>query len=198
MEIAGIVSLAALGVVIASLGYLHLAPSGLSPLRNAVSQYGVSAYRAGYRVATIAFAAAGVALAVGIGKAVSGLGTVIAALVVFAAARALISWFPMDVPGSERTTTGQVHGLLAIVAFLAISFAAIELGRDLGRAVKWHALGPLSSGLGYAMLAALLVMAFARTSPAVRNSFGLIERLFYVLAISWSVVFALACAARIR
>ena len=39
--LAGVIALVALGTVIASLGYLHLAPTGLSPVRNAVSQSGL-------------------------------------------------------------------------------------------------------------------------------------------------------------
>jgi len=100
-------------------------PTGLSPVRNAVSQYGITPFRAGYRVATIAFAAAGIALAAGIGLALgSGGRPVVVLLVIFAIARAAISWFPMDVPGSERTSTGQMHGLLAIGAFAAATGAA--------------------------------------------------------------------------
>jgi len=59
MAAAGLIALLALAVTAASLGYLHLAPTGLSPVRNAVSQYGITPFRAGYRVATIAFGAAG-------------------------------------------------------------------------------------------------------------------------------------------
>jgi hypothetical protein len=58
VTVAGMIALAALAVTVASLGYLHLAPTGLSPIRNAVSQYGITPFRTGYRAATIAFAVA--------------------------------------------------------------------------------------------------------------------------------------------
>ena len=51
-QVAGAVPLLALAVVVASLVYLHIEPTGLSPLRNAVSQYGITSFKAGYRVAT--------------------------------------------------------------------------------------------------------------------------------------------------
>ena len=61
MTAAGVTALLALAVTVASLGYLHFAPTGLSPVRNAVSQYGITPFRAGYRVATLAaFRLAGV------------------------------------------------------------------------------------------------------------------------------------------
>jgi hypothetical protein len=69
---AGVIALLALAVTVASLGWLHVEPTGLSPVRKAVSQYGITPFRVGYRVATIAFAAAGIALAVGISRAARG------------------------------------------------------------------------------------------------------------------------------
>jgi hypothetical protein len=97
-QVAGVIALVALAAVVASLGYLHLEPTGLSPVRNAVSQYGITTFRAGYRVATIAFGVAGTALAVGVDEAVSGDGrkAVVALLVLFSIARGAISWFPID------------------------------------------------------------------------------------------------------
>jgi hypothetical protein len=130
MAAAGLTALLALAVTAASLGYLHLAPTGLSPVRNAVSQYGITSFRTGYRVATISFGAAGVALAAGIGLAIGGRGeTVVALLIVFAIARAAISWFPMDAPGADRTPTGQMHGMLAIGALRLRDAGCLQAGR---------------------------------------------------------------------
>jgi len=207
VEAAGVIALIALAAVVGSLAYLNLAPTGLSPIRDPVSQYGITAYRGGYRVATIAFAVAGVALAIGIQR--RGLGsvmTVIALLVVFSVARLLISWFPMDAPGTERTQTGQIHGLLALLAFGSVAFCALDLGRKisqlqggaLGYRPAWHALAPVSTGLGWAMIVVLLTMGLSRAQPVLRVRFGLIERGFYVLAIAWFLVFAVASAANVH
>lgn len=90
---------AGLTVGLAALVLLHVLPTGLSPLRNVVSQYGISEYRAGYRVQTLAYAVA----AIGIATLPGSVGVVVALCAIFAAARALISWFPMDAPGATRT-----------------------------------------------------------------------------------------------
>jgi hypothetical protein len=177
--LAGVIALVALGAVIVSLGYLHVAPTGLSPVRNAVSQYGITPFRAGYRVATIAFAVAALGLALGLHRAIT---------------RALISWFPMDAPGTPRTTTGRQHGLLAIAAFIAATIAAFRLGSALSGGARWHSLAPVSTALGGAMLACLLAIVVARRVPAVHERFGAIERGFYLAAIAWFAVFSLACA----
>jgi Protein of unknown function (DUF998) len=193
---AGVVALAALAAVVASLMYLHLEPTGLSPVRNAVSQYGISDFKAGYRAATIAFAVAGLALAAGLHRELSGHGArlVVLLLVVFALARAAISWYPMDAPGAARTSTGSTHGVLAIVAFGGATAAAFKLGSVLSDGAHWHSLAPVSVALGWAMIACLLGMALARSVPSVRARFGAIERGFYLSAIAWFVVFAVACA----
>ena len=206
MEAAGLIALIALATVVGSLAYLHLAPTGLSPIRDPVSRSGITAYRGGYRVATIAFAVAGVALAIGIQR--RGLGsvaTVIALLVIFSVARLLISWFPMDAPGTERTQTGQIHGLLALLTFGSVAFCALDLGRKisqqqggaLGYRPAWDGLAPVSTGLGWAMIVVLLAMGLSRAQPVLRVRFGLIERGFYALAIGWFLVFGVASAANV-
>lgn len=200
ISVAGVIALLALAAVLASLSYLHLVPTGLSPVRNAVSQYGITTFRAGYRVATIAFGVAGIALAVGVDRAVSGHGRalVVVLLLVFAIARGAISWFPMDAPGADRTSTGRGHGLLAIVAFGSATVAAFKLADVLSRQDTWHFLAPVSNALGFVMAACLIGLVLARSAPAVRARFGAIERGFYLAAIAWFAVFAFACAANIR
>ena len=186
-------------MTVASLAWLHVQRNGLSAVRNAVSEYGITPFRSSYRVATVAFGIAGVALAIGVDRAIKGHGHagVVALLVVFAAARGAISWFPMDAPDAPRTSTGAIHVLLAFVAFLSIAGAAIWLGAILPNVTRWHSLGPASTVLGYAMAACLVTFGWSRSIPALRVRFG-IERGFYVFAIAWTALFAFACAANLH
>jgi hypothetical protein len=199
MTAAGIIALVALAATVASLVWLHLQSAKLSPIRDPVSQYGITGFRAGYRAATVAFGAAGLALAVGISEALGarGLAAVIL-LVVFAITRGVISWFPMDAPGMKWTRTGWTHFVLAFVAFASVLAAASVLGAVLSNPGTWHALAPISAALGYAMTACLAPFGLAQTVPALRARFGAIERGFYLFAITWCAVFAVACAAGIR
>lgn len=195
MVIAGVISLVALAAVVGSLGWLHLVPTRLSPVRDPVSQYGISAYRGGYRAATIAFAVAALALAAGVDQATGAgrRGALVALLVVFSVARAAISWFPMDAPGAPRTATGRVHWLLAVAAFGSATAAAFRLA-GLSRGTRWHSLAAVSSALAWAMLACLIAMTVSRSHPFIRARFGAVERGFYLCAIAWFAVFAAACA----
>jgi hypothetical protein len=52
--------------------------------------------------------------------------------------------------------------------------------------------------LGYAQTACLAMAGLAQTVPALRARFGAIERGFYLFAITWCAVFAVACAASVR
>jgi len=200
MVVSGVLGLIALGVVLASLVYLHVAPTGLSPLRNAVSQYGITAYRTGYRIAAIAFGVAGIAVAAGIEQAEASHEptAVLVLLAIFALSRGAISWYPMDAPGTPQTATGRAHGRLAVAAFVSVGAAAFELGRVLSQQQLWHGLAATSTGLGWVMLALLLAMALGRSQPVLRANFGLVERAFYVSAIAWFTVFAVACALRVQ
>ncbi|HEY0871076.1 MAG TPA: DUF998 domain-containing protein, partial [Acidothermaceae bacterium] len=109
--VAGVTCLAATGIGVVAIAVLHVLPTGLSPAHSAVSQYGITRYRLGYRVQTIAFAVAGGAAAAGLAEAVPGRApALIALLTVFVVARAIISWYPMDEPGGEPTNHGRMHG----------------------------------------------------------------------------------------
>ena len=129
MTAAGIIALFGFAVTVASLVWLHLQPTKLSSARDPVSEYGITSFRAGYRVATISFAAAGLAVAAGISQALGGRAlAVVILLVVFAITRAGISWFPMDPPGAKWTRTGWMHFVLAFAAFASVLAAASVLG----------------------------------------------------------------------
>jgi Protein of unknown function (DUF998) len=195
VEIAGAVALAGVAGAVCALTYLHVAPTGLSPVRNAVSQYGISPYRLGYRLMTISMAVSGAAVAIALVAAhVEGIATVVTLLAVFAIARLVISWFPMDQPGTERTSTGSAHGLLAIATFVSASIAAIRLCRALQTDAAWSTIAGVSRGLGWAMSACIVLMVLSRGSPELRRGFGAVERLLYVAIISWLVVLGVAAA----
>jgi hypothetical protein len=183
----GWLDLAGLTAAVVSLTYLHLAPTGLSPLRNAVSQFGITEYRAGYRAATVALAVAGLGAAIGLDKSLheGGIGVVVALLVVFAVARAIISWFPMDEPGGPRTPTGHNHGVIAIVTFGSATLAALRLGQVLSGGAQWHWLSPWSTVFGVAMALLVIGMASARRNRGLRGYFGLVERGLYLAIIAW-------------
>jgi hypothetical protein len=99
----------------------------------------------------------------------------------------------MDAPAAPRTSTGRAHGLLATAAFGGATIAAFKLAAVLRAGHRWHALAPVSTALGVAMAISLAGLIVSRSHPALRARFGAIERGFYVSAIAWFAVFAVAC-----
>jgi Protein of unknown function (DUF998) len=178
--VTGVVGLAGVVGAVASLLALHLLPTGLSPLRNAVSQYGISDYRLGYRIATICTGVAGIAVATGVASEVRGQRTVVVALLVaFGTSRLVISWFPMDTPGTPATVTGRRHGLLAVIAFTSVTLASLRLPGALSASHQWSGVVPGLRAVGWYLVATVIAMVTARRTD-LRQYFGAVERGFYV------------------
>ena len=183
-----VVALAAASLVftagcIGCLVYLHLSPTGYSPLRNAVSEYGVGPYADWYRLQAACAGTAAILLAGAIAKDLHPTPRrVISLLLVFAVARIAIGRFPTDLIGAtERTRTGGIHVLLALAAFGSASWAAVALKPP------QHGL-PL---LGWAMAVCAVGTGLAlRRVPTLRPWAGLIDRGFYVALLAWLILVA--------
>jgi len=171
---------------------LHALPTGLSPVRNPVSQYGITRYRTGYRVQTIAYGVAGLGAAIGISTLPVASAVVVGFCGLFAVARTAISWFPMDVPGGDRTRTGRRHGLLAICAFGAVGIAAAKLPNLVDHGHLHPAIAAASGVLALVMVASFVAMGIERRARAAY--FGLIERAFYGAMTAWLLVVAVLLA----
>jgi hypothetical protein len=190
--LAGIVAIVGVAVTVASLVYLHVVPTGLSPIRNAVSEYGISPYRRWYRVATIALGIAGLATAVSLHTALVGTLRAVVLLIVFGAARLVISWSPMDAIGSPRTRHGRLHNLLAIAAFGSATAAGFLAAGPIASDSQWSAYSLAAAIFTWIMAAGGLgVILSVRLAP-IRRYFGALERTIYVGIIGWITVLAIA------
>lgn len=178
-----------------SLVVVHLLPTGLNPLRDPVSQYGITRYRGWYRAAALSAALAGVGGILFFAQ-VSGVAAVITLilLVVFAAARALIGFFPMDAPGDPRTGTGRLHNILATLAFAPITAAAFVGAGALHDAGAGD-LSTWSTLCGVIMAIGAVGLVLTTRVAGLRNLFGLAERLIYVGFIAWFILLGVAAFA---
>jgi hypothetical protein len=182
--VAGLVLLVGAGVTLVSLIVAHVLPTGVNPLRDPVSQYGITPYRGWYWSAAGGAALAGVGGVLFFAATAGVIATVtVILLVVFASARALIGFFPMDAHGTERTRTGRVHNLLATAAFAAVTAAAFT-GAGVLHDAGFVDQSAWSTGCGIVMAAGTIGILAARvTRPRVL--FGLAERLIYAGFIVW-------------
>lgn len=173
-----VAALALTGCWLAALVFLHVAPTGYSPIRNAVSEYGVGRFAWGYRAQVTFAAAAAACLAVALPARDR---REIVLLAVFAAARVAIAAFPTDLLGSvRRSRTGGIHLLLAAIAFGTICWCASALSRH----------GGGQPVLGRIAAAGALGTMVAVRIPGLRPVLGLLERVFYAAIIAWFVVVA--------
>lgn len=109
-------------------------------------------------------------------------------LAVLAAARIAVGWFPTDGTASEEPSwRGVVHLLRALVAFAAVSWAAIAL-RTGNHGEPW---------VGWVM-AALAIGTMLSVRISVRPWFGLIERCYYAAMLASLVLVGTAALTRSR
>ncbi len=184
MLIGGVLTLLGLLVAVGALVVLHVLATTLSPVRDAVSHYGITRYASGYRALTIAMAVSGLGGLIGVAVCLRGDALIVVlALAVFVASRAVISWFPMDGPGQLVTPRGAYHLLLAILAFAAILVAAARLGTVLDRTDSWP--DWRGASLPLTVLLAVGMVALVVTRRALPGYFGAGERLYYVGMFAW-------------
>jgi Protein of unknown function (DUF998) len=188
----GVVAIAGVAVALASLVYLQVARTGLSPVKNAVSEYGISPYRVWYRVATIALGIAGLAISVSLSLALHGVLPAVILLIVFAVARLLISWSPMDVVGAQKTRSGRTHNLLAIAAFATATAAGFLAAGPIATTQHWNEFSIATTVFTWIMAVGSVGVILAAAIVSLRRFFGALERIIYVGIIGWLGLLAVA------
>ncbi|MGB0872732.1 MAG: DUF998 domain-containing protein [Solirubrobacterales bacterium] len=168
-----------------SLVAAHLLDRGVNPISDAVSDYGARDYKMLYRLTAFWMGFAGLLTAVMLGDALYPKPTlVILLLLVFAATRGAITLFPVDLPGADETQTGRSHTVLATIAFASFALAAALLPRELSDDPFWTDHLQTMRGLGIVVFATAIGTAITHR-VALKQYFGLVERLFYVAMFAW-------------
>ena len=177
----GLICVATSGAVLVA---LHFLPTGLDPIRYAVSDYGWTAYHLGYRAMVVLQGAGAILIAVGLGQETDVLS--LGWLYVYGAVRILISGFMTDREPEgmfSLTRTGRIHMLLAGTAFASIAVAASHL--------DWSGKPEVLGLLGWLVTATAIATGTALVVPPLRRAaLGLIEWLFYAASIVWLIVVA--------
>ena len=195
-EALSIVAAAATTVQAGALVALHILPTGYDPVHDAVSDYGVGRYRAGFWVQVVAGGLGCLALAGALDNLHPFTPTlVVAMLVVTAVSRFAIPFFPTD-QGDSRfaTVPGTIHMSLAILSFGGITVAATSLWSTLHRYPVWHRYESLLTILSWVILGSVIALTVALRAPGLKRHFGLYERLFYLSSIAWIMIVAIKLA----
>jgi hypothetical protein len=182
----GLLTLVAIAITTLSLVVLHVVPSGLKPLRDPVSQYGITRFKGWYAAAAISAGVAGIGAIVVFADVPGSIATVIL-LAVFAGARIVIPFVPMDAPDTGPTRRGRLHNVLAFLAFGAVTaagFVAAGLLHDTGHAGA----STLSTVFAAVMAVGAIGLLVTRLSHRMRGLFGAAERVIYLGFIAWFVL----------
>jgi hypothetical protein len=194
-----IVSLAATVGYLVILAVLHALPTGYSPVRHAVSDYGVGRYQWLFTVALYVSSTGVLALALAL---TSGVGTPplstrgLGYLLLIPLARIGMTLFPTDLEGRRISGAGLLHYVFAVAAFtltyLAISGLTPALRADDLSAWVRAPLGWTAWAVGPAL--ALVVVTMLQP---LRRIFGLSERIFLLTTNVWFALAALLLMGRL-
>jgi len=182
--IAGIVAYVLLTVI------AQFLPPHYSPIHDAESDLAVGPY--GYLM-TIAFVVRGiisVALLIALDRALPARARSKIGMILFGiwgAGALLLSMFPADVVKGRHTVHGDVHLVVALVAFVCGAVGEVLLSRRMSVAPWSRASRQVVRILSYFTATTLVLFFFLTPRPRV---FGLFERLFIGAALVWMLVTA--------
>ncbi|WP_066039157.1 DUF998 domain-containing protein [Herbiconiux solani] len=194
---AGWIVLAAIAITLLGLIVVHVAPTGLDPLHNPVSQYHLTRFRPWIAVSTISAGVAGIAAIIELTAMLGGAALVAGILLgIFAAARILIPFLRMDAPGTGPTAIGRIHNVLAFAAFGPVTAAAFVAGGALHDGgypgiATWSTVFGVVAAVG---AVGILILGVTRR----KGLFGLFERIIYLGFIAWFVLIGVAGVAGLR
>ena len=193
-----VISLLGVLVCASCLVYLHIAPTGLNPVRDPVSQYGITDYFTFYRAAALSLGVASLTLAVALLEALTEANAAgIVFLVILGFARLTIGWVPMDAPGAPRTSTGLRHNLLATAFFASATVAAFLFTGTFAGDPALSGIASASGVLAWAMAVFSALILLTSLVGPLKKYFGLAERLLYVAVLAWVATVAIALIASV-
>lgn len=182
-------------LAVACLAILHELPTGLHPVRDAVSLYGAGPFARWYRLQVTAAGSGALLLVTACARTDAARPLPLLALAIYGIARITIARYPTDTEGVAPTVAGRRHIILASVAFVAVGLAAPTIGQEI-RALPGA--GPLMQALAVLGLAVsasvLLTFAAGSLQRSGVHVFGAVERLFYVSSLAWQLAAGISLA----
>ncbi|GGG58008.1 DUF998 domain-containing protein [Paenibacillus radicis (ex Gao et al. 2016)] len=174
-------------VAIICLIMLHVLPTGYTPIRDAVSDYGVGSYRGWFWLQVVAGGLACLFLAIALSQLRPFTPTnVVIALLVTTVSRILLPFFATDQGGSRfQTIQGSIHMILAVFNFGGLVWAAKALWATLSHYPVWQDAESLLNILASVMLWCVIAVVVGLVIPWFKNFFGLFERLFLLSTYLW-------------
>lgn len=194
-QAAGLANLALIGIgyfVVAVIA-LHFLRPDYNPIRRVVSQYAVGPYGLLMTSAFFGLSLGSLALVVGLFQGVSRTGRSWVGLVllgIWAVGIFIAGIFPTDLNGTAQTTSGNIHVMASVLAFISLVLAALLLSWRFKNDEKWSSFHHPAF-----LFAVLMLLALVGLFRYINTGFGgLSQRVFIVTFLIWS----LSTTARLR
>jgi hypothetical protein len=184
---------------VALLVWLHLRRTGYSPIRHAVSDYGVGPTRRTFAVYGWLGSAGALALAATLWAAdtLPVPAWLLGVLVAMVVARVGVFLLPTDLEGQRLTATGLLHYLFAVLSFAAAYVAVRNLTPIFSHAPGWEPVRGVLDGLAWAATPALVANCVTMLKP-LRRVFGICERFFLGVVALWFLTVSATLALVLR
>ena len=180
--------------------WLHIQPTGYSPIRHAISDYGVGKTQRLFNIylllAGLGSAALAAALIFGL-EAPSVPQRAIILLLLLAGIRICVSAFPTDLEGKPLTRTGILHYIFAILSVGLVYTIMAQLTPFFQTRPDWQTVNSILKVLLTIATPALAMVVITLWKP-LRNIFGLFERLFVITTTLWFLTVSIFLATSIH
>jgi hypothetical membrane protein len=120
----------------------------------------------------------------------------LALLATWAICSGVLAFFADNPKGTPITTSGVVHGVLAVIAFTAITIGAILISASLMSDPTWRPAAAILLTISIGIALAYLLLGAPHKHYHAPG--GLYERIFLALVLLWMAVAAIAIARRDR
>jgi hypothetical protein len=169
---------------------LHILRPDYNPVRRFISEYAVGPYGFLMTSALFALALGSLALVIGLWKGLpsaarSGLGLIL--LTIWGLGILIVGIFPTDLIDAPKTTSGNIHTLIALWSFLSLTLAVIPLSLRFRRDERWRSFH--YTALVVALLTLVAFIGFMVTSTT--KVAGLSQRVFIAMVLLWLLLTAI-------
>jgi hypothetical membrane protein len=163
----------------------------LNPLNRAMSDYAHGSQ--GWLAATGLFGLGigSLALTFGLARDLRGLGARAGqwCLAIWSVCGLAAGIFPDDLPGQPSSLSGSIHGTAAILGIFILPVAAVLIAWSVRRDRRWQKVARFLFAVAVAMVVGFVIVNLSflpvLTSAQAPVLFGLAERLFFLIALSW-------------
>ena len=178
---------------------LHLLEPGFNPLDHAMSDFAHGAQGWLVTIGLLALGLGSLALTSGFARTLYGRSARIGlwCLAIWGICGLVGGIFPDDLPGhwNAPSLSGSLHASAAQIGTVVLAIAALLLAWSVRRDPRWHRSARLLLTLAITTVVGLVILELSFL-PVLLSAhppilFGLLERIFFVTAISWLVVAAI-------